>query len=134
MSVFDAENYWPSIPDGIYEAQFIKFETSKSFGIQNKLYLRFRITDGEYSGEELFMPFNMPEGGKKLTLGYKYYKTWMFVNGNPPSRNTKLHPKIFSNKIFKIKTRSVRPKDHDEKMADNFKYSVVDGIVEVLAG
>lgn len=129
-----ADDYRPHIPDGSYIAQCIKHEKSWAYGTSLKLYLKFRITEGEYMGTELFMPFNMPTDGK-IKPGRKYYKTWVHVNGDrPPSRNTVMSPRLFKNKIFKIKTRTTIPKDNNKDMHENFKYSVVDRIEGVMAG
>lgn len=88
---------------------------------------------GEHEGKEIFMAFNMPYNGKVKT-GSKYYKTWCLVNNwQVPSRNAKMSPRLFLNKIFKVKTRTVKPKYNDNEMPEQFWYSVVDTIIEVLA-
>jgi len=57
------------------------------------------------------------------------------VNGwQQPSKNAKMSPRIFKNKIFKVKTRTVEPKHNGKKMPKKFWYSVVDEIIEVVAG
>ena len=79
------------------------------------------------------MAFNMPYD-KKIKSGSKYYKNWVMVNGwNKPSRNAKMSPRIFKNKIYKIKTRTTMPKHNGKEMPENFWYSVVDEILEVIA-
>ena len=129
-----ADDYWPLLPNGTYEAQCFRYE-SKHFGVNTlKLFLRFKIIQGEYQGKEIFMAFNMPPNGK-IKTGSKYYQTWVDVNGwQKPSRNTKMSPRIFKNKIFKVETRTVKRKHNDKKMPDSFNYSIVDKILEVVAG
>ena len=57
------------------------------------------------------------------------------VHGRKPSRNAKMSPKIFKNKIFKIITRTVKRKyPNGNDMPSDFDYSIVDTIEEVLAG
>jgi hypothetical protein len=126
-----AEDYWPLIPDAAYEAQPLRYNY-KSYGKTKKLFLHFRITSmGEHLGKEIFMVFNMPTDGK-LRLGHKYYKTWVLVNAwKIPSRNTRMSPRLFLNKSYKIKTRTVKPKHNDKEMPSDFCYSVVDQILEV---
>ena len=76
------------------------------------------------------MPYDM-----KIKTGSKYYKTWTMVNGwNKPTRNAKMSPRLFKNKIFKVKTRTVKPQHNGNEMPEHFWYSVVDEIVEVVAG
>jgi hypothetical protein len=55
------------------------------------------------------------------------------VNGwQKPSRGAKMSPRIFLNKIFKIKTRTVKPPHNRGKMPKDFWYSVVDEIIKVI--
>ncbi len=129
-----ANDYWPLLPDGTYIAQCINYNKNVSFGGRSrKIYIRFKIIEGPYAGSELFMPFNYP-ANSKFTPGYKYWQYWVMVHGRPPSKNAKMSPKIFKNKIFKIRTRTVKRKFINGKdMPSNCDYSVVDSIEEVLA-
>ena len=134
MGLFDAEEYRPLIPDGDYIAQCFKYETALSFGNQPKVYLWFKILEGVQAEKEIFMACSLPKKGKKLTPGFKYYKIWQFVNGSPPSKGTKLSPRLFKNKIFKIKTETVRRPFGDGEMSESHNYSKVGEIIEVHAG
>ena len=79
------------------------------------------------------MPFNYPSNGK-FTPGYKYWQYWVMVHDRPPSKNAKMSPKIFKNKIFKIRTRKVKRKyTNGNDMPSYCDYSVVGTIEEVLA-
>ena len=98
--VFDGKK-WPHIPDGIYEAQCIKYEEGFFFNKARKLLLIFRIiSEGPYQGVEIFIAYNMPYEGR-IKENSKYFKDWVYVNGwTRPSRNAKMHPRIFINKIL----------------------------------
>ena len=62
---------------------------------------------------------------RKLSLG-----NWM-----RPSKNARMSPRLFKNKIFRVWTRTTIPKQPNGKlMPDTFKYSIVDSILEVVAG
>lgn len=129
------KDYWPLIPDGYYEAQCIDYDSGFILGKARKVFLNFRIIDeGEYFGKEIFEAFNMPYD-RKFKPGHKYYKAWVMVNGwRIPSRNAKMSPRLFLNKIFKIKTRTVKPEQRKgKKMPEHLWYSVVDYIEEVIA-
>ena len=130
-----AENYKPLIPDGVYEAQCIKYDSSFRLGKTRKTFLHFRILEpGSNCGRQIFMAFNMPDE-KKIRIGSKYYKNWCLVNGwVKPSKNAKMSPRLFKSKIYRIKTRTVKPKHNGKEMPQDFWYSVVDEIIEVLAG
>lgn len=130
-----AQDYRPLLENKIYEAQCVGSNDSFVLGKSRKLFLDFRIIDpGIYFEKEIFMAFNMPYN-RKIKPGSKYYKTWVKINGNrPPSRNTIMSPKLFHKKIYKIKTRTVKPKSVDGKeMPEEFFYSIVDCIIEVIA-
>jgi len=124
-------DYRKLIPNSEYEAQCTGYDASFCLGKARKLFLTFKIVEpGKYHGIELFMAFNMPYEGR-IKTGSKYYKKWCQVNGYmKPSRNAKMKPKLFVNKIYRIKTRTVKP----EGMPECFHYSVVDDILEVVAG
>ena len=128
-------NYRALIKDGTYEAQCTKYDSSFVLGKARKLFLHFKIvSEGEYHGVKLFQAFNMPYD-MRIKAGSKYYKTWVKVNGwMRPSRNAIMSPRLFINKIYKIKTRTVKPLSNGKKMPDTFWYSVVDEMVEVVAG
>ena len=129
-----AEDYKPLIPDGVYEAQCIKHDEGFLMGKTRKLFLNFKIlSQGEYYGVELFQAYNINHK-KKISSGSKYYKTWVMVNGwNKPSKGAIMSARIFINKMFKIKTRTTKPKRDGKPMPENFWYSVVDEIIEVIA-
>jgi hypothetical protein len=129
-----ANDYWPLIPNETYIAQCISYDIHESYGGRSrKIYLHFLIIEGPYEGNKLFMPFNYPSN-RKFTPGHKYWQYWVMVHGRTPSKNAKMSPKIFKNKIFKIKTRKVKRKFPNGKdMPSDFDYSIVDTIEEVLA-
>jgi hypothetical protein len=129
-----ADDYWPLLPNGTYIAQCTDFDIHESFGGRSrKIYLHFSIIEGPYEKRKLFMPFNYPSNGK-FRPGHKYWQYWVMVHDRPPSKNAKMFPKIFKNKIFKIKTRKVKKKyTNGNDMPSYCDYSVVDTIEEVLA-
>ena len=128
------DDYKPLIPDGEYEAQCVEYNNQFCLGTARKTFLKFKIlTEGEHHGKGLFMAFNMPYNGR-IRTGSKYYKTWCMVNGwQQPSRNAKMAPKLFINKIYKVKTRTVKPSHNGKEMPEQYWYSVLDAILEVIA-
>lgn len=135
MEFIADENYRKLLPDGFYEAQCIKYDAGFFQGKARKLFLIFKIlTPGEHFGKDIFMAFNMRYDGK-VRAGSKYYKTWVMAYGwRKPSRNAKMSPRIFLNKVCGIKTRTVKPEHNRQKMPDAFWYSVVDYIISINTG
>ena len=74
----------------------------------------------------------MPYDGY-IPTGSRYYKTWSKVNGKLPSKNAKMSPRIFKNKLFRVQTRTVKPKDGGEELPPFFHYSIIDNIVGVIS-
>lgn len=102
-------DYWNLIPNGTYEAQCINYDEKFVLGKTRKIFLNFKITElGEHNEKQIFAAFNL-RYDRKIRTGSKYYKTWCMVNGwNRPSRNAKMSPRLFLNKIYKVKTRMVK--------------------------
>lgn len=134
MGEYSLRDNWPLLPDGTYEVQCERYDNSFVLGKAKKLFLHFKIIQmGEYNGEKLFMAFNVPYNGK-FSRGSKYFTAWSQVNDwKPPSRNAKMSPRIFVKKIFKVKTRTVKPMHNGKKTPSSMWYSVVDSIIEVVA-
>lgn len=129
------DDYKPLIPNGIYEAQCIKYDNAFVLGKTRKTFLNFKIIgSGDHQGKIIFLAYNMPYNSR-IKTGSKYYKDWCMVNGwQKPSRNAKMSARLFLNKIYKVKTRTVKPKHNEKEMPESFWYSVVDKIIEVVAG
>ncbi len=123
----------PRIPAGNYEVQSFKVEKRPYLSGERKLYVHYRIIDGEYQGTELFCSYNF--NYRAFPKGSKYYTDWSIANEGRPTRRDKMSPNIFRNKIFCVKVRDAEPKYGDGKpKPEMFHYSVVDRIEEKLAG
>jgi hypothetical protein len=135
MDYICRDDPWPRVPNATYEAQCIGYDRKFVLGKSRKLFLNFVIIEpSEHNGKVLFQAFNIPYD-MKIRPGSKYYKTWSFVNGwKKPTRNDRMSPQIFKNKIFKVKTRTVKPSFEGKEMPEDFWYSCVDKLVEVVAG
>lgn len=121
-----AQDYRPLIPDGEFEAECTGYNTGHYCRIP-KLFLNFQLINEPYRDVELFMSFNMPFNGE-IRVGSRYYKTWAKVNRKLPSREAKMSPRIFLNKIYKVKTRTVKPRDGGEELGEDCYYSIIDSI------
>ena len=122
------------MPDDEYLAQCTGYESSYFSKDYHKLFLQFQVISdgkGNYDQETLFMVFNMPNANR-VGAGSRYFKAWRKVHGRPPSRNTIMTPKMFLNKIYIVRTRTVK-RTFDGKIRDQSRhYSVIDEIIEVI--
>jgi hypothetical protein len=132
-----AGNERPLIPEGRYIAQCIRCEKGQSHYNSLKLFLTFKITEGEFMGTELFMAMNLISSKtkkpfKQFPAGTKYYKNWTIANNNNrPNRSDHMSPKIFKNVIFEVSVRTVKPPYPDGKteLPEGHHYSIVDFIL-----
>ena len=130
----------PLIPEGRYNAQCIRCERSQSHHNSLKLFLTFKIIDGEHMGKELFMAINLIDSRtkkpfRKIPAGSKYYKNWTIANHNMrQNRQDRMSPKIFQNAIFEIQVRTVKPRypDGKDELPEGFQYSVADFLIRRL--
>ena len=130
----------PLIPDGIYQAQCIHYETGRSHHNSIKLFLHFNIIEGKYFETKLFMAINLSDSKtgkefKKVPRGSKYFESWVIANNNRlPSRGDRMSPIIFKNHVFQVKTRVVKQKFSDgTEKPKCFHYTIVDHLIQRLA-
>ena len=125
-----AQDYRTRVPDGVFEAECIGVD-SGYYGRIPKLYLKFRLINRPYEDVELFMSFNMPFNGR-IPVGSRYYRAWSKVNGRMPSRNARMSPRVFLNKLYRVKTRTVKPKDGGVELPGDFHYSIIDSVEPIF--
>ncbi len=101
-----ARPYPALVPAGAYLAACFKAfgpHMSRSYG--PKIYLTFALLDDAYAGIGLpmfFRPSHFPTS--------RYYRSWVVANGRPPSRNARLSPRVFVNKVFRVLVETVKPR------------------------
>jgi len=121
----------PLISEGKYEASFIRAERKKLWG-GIKVFLWFRITTpGEPMGEKLYLACNLPQ---RITNSSKYYRCWVVAAGRKPTRHDRMSTSVFRNKIFEVSVRTVKESSKQRPLNSELQYSVVDEILEVVAG
>lgn len=126
------ENY-PLVPEGTYTVQCVKAEKNFSHHRALKMFLNFRIIDGPYMGNVLFMAMNLIDSRtgkpfKKVPRGSKYFHNWVIANNNKlPNRHDRMTSRIFKDGLFEAAIRTVKPSfpDGTEK-PECFHYSIVD--------
>ena len=129
---YAADDSYALIPDDEYFAECTEYKIQEYDGTKRKLYLRFQIfMDGDGGIETVYMPFNMPLNGR-IGPRSKYYKSWRMANGKSPSRSAKLSPRVFKNKFYKIRTRTVNQYKDGKVRPEDKRYSVVDKILLVI--
>ena len=123
----------PAIPDGDqYQVSFIRAEHRKHWG--GKVYLWFKlITPGEWCGEEFYMACSMPESGR-LGPSSKFYQAYVLAHGQRPKRVDRLSTAVFKNKVFRVRMRQVLKTVKQTKRTEAQRYSVIDDLLEILAG
>lgn len=140
--VFEVEEGYPLVPDGVYQALCCGVEIKQTFNTP-KAYLRFRIAEGDHSGKIVFRAYNLagriskgPATGlrPKLMRGQDLFKMLCRVLNLPA--NTKPHrvsSRELVNRLCQIKTRTVTHDYKQKPLAEGARYSVVDDVISVLA-
>lgn len=130
---------YPLIPEGIYSIQYLGHDGPKAVFRpgEMRLYLRWKvITSGMCHGVKLFQSFKYYE---RWGTQSRFYEAWTVANGARPKVRTRMSLSIFKNKIFSACIRTVKPEYEDGPMKDKpkpdiFHYSIVDRLLEVIAG
>jgi len=120
------------IPQGNYTAVCYRADYKKTqFG--KRLFLNFRITEGEYSNMESFM--TIPITKNKYRKGTKLYEQWSLAIGRFPYKGEKFNTNVFVNKLYEVKVRNTNCRFSGGKLKPDFmQYSVVGTIIEALTG
>jgi hypothetical protein len=107
-----ATPYPTRIPDGEYLAVCTNIHRKETPHRGDRIYLRFKICEGDHTGEIIPM-YLTPSKWPTSNL----YRAWSIARGGPPrSRNTKLDPRIFFDKLFRVLTTTVKP--HQQIVSD----------------
>ena len=119
----------PLIPPGEYEVSFQRAKKKRLWGSE-KIFLEGRIeTFGPYNGVKLFMACNVVPNGK-WTTGSKFYQAWVIAAGRKPDRFDRMSIKVFKNKRFRVRVRTVAKTAKGIKRIPELQYSVIDEILE----
>lgn len=132
---FPSNGYIPeAIPDGDqYQVIFSRAERITQWG-QDKIILWFKLnTPGEWLNEEFFMACNVPPKSK-WTPSCKFWRAFVLANGKRPARRDRLSTGVFKNKVFRVKMRRVTRDSRQQALTAAQQYSVIDNLLEVLAG
>lgn len=123
----------PLIPAGEYEVVFYRAEEKRLWG-KNRLFLHFRVAQqGEHLRLALFMAVTLPANGS-FSLSSKYLMQWSLAAGSRPTRRDRLSTKVFRDKLFLARVRTVKCGHDGKERAASWHYSVIDSLLEVRAG
>jgi hypothetical protein len=114
------------VADGIYKATCTNVSTSKPWRDSKKLFIWFEL-NGSMEGTRLFMSCRLPLNGP-INRGHKYFGVWCEANGGMPERGDRMSRWIFKDKLFWIKTRTVKTNSQRNPIPENQRYSVVEAI------
>ena len=143
--VFEVEEAKPLIPDGVYLAACVGCDVKQVFQTL-KVFLKFRIAEGEYQGITLFRAFRVrgkivpgkgPGTGPRprLKRGSDLFKMLCRVLELPV--NTKAHRvshRELAGKLCRVSTRTVNKDSKQSPLPEAARYSVVDDVLTIEAG
>lgn len=125
---------YPRIPPGTYEVMCHDMNVKPCQGGSKRVFLQFKIYEGKYDGTELFMCCPKPTG--KLRERHKLHIQMSLALKRRPNKGERLRKKIFTGKMYRVIVRDTKRKykETNKVMPDFMQYSVVDSILEVIAG
>jgi hypothetical protein len=123
----------PLIPDGTYQVKYLKAELSgECFGKnQRRLFLHFEIVGGAFTGTIIKKACKHYDKWPPMS---EYYKAFTVANGGKPRKSMRMNSDVFKNKIFLVKTRTVRTNFKRKEIPAKERYSVIDEIKELMVG
>ena len=122
-----------AIPDGDYEVSFRRAETINMWK-QDKLFLWFvMVTPGPWLRKEFFMACTIANR-HRWGPSHKYWLAWTLAAGTRPNRPARMSTKVFRKKIFRARFRTVRRTAQQMIRTKSQQYSVIDQLIEVVAG
>jgi hypothetical protein len=101
---------------------------------RKKLYLWFQlVTPGQWEGREFFMVCNVPANGR-WGPSHKFWNAYVLAFGEQPRRRDRMSTAVFRGKVFRARFRKVLFDYRQRKRTLEQQYSVIDVLLEKVAG
>ena len=125
----------PLLPEGDhYHVYFVRAERASFGKNQQKLYLHFKVYEpSDHRDEVLWLPCNVPSHNR-FGSSSKYWLLWTKIANRRPRKDEKLTTRVFKNKIFLARVRTVRQTSRQEIRTPAQQYSIIDDLLETVAG
>jgi hypothetical protein len=121
----------PAVPEGQYDVKFVGAEQSHQWK-SDKLFLWFQmLTPGEWQGKEFFMACNWRKDGK-WGPSHKFMRVWSLANGGPPKRRGRMNTRVFCDKVFRARMRTVTKDADKHARTPAQQYSLIDDLLGVV--
>ena len=135
MDLGCAANVPPLVPVGEYSVVFSR----ASVGVFQKVgrtFLWFKIfTPGDHVGAELYLSCRHPADGRRhFGLGSKMVAAATIALGHLPKRRNRITTRIFREKVFRARVRTVVKDATGRARPRESQYSVIDSLLSLEAG
>jgi hypothetical protein len=123
------------IPEGDYEVVFFRVEKKEMFRARVlKALLHFKIIEpGDYLNINLLLSMNLPTNGQSRPSS-KWVQHWCLAAGRRPERHDRMSTKVFRNKVFLARVKTVRTNWKNLPLPKECHYSAIDCLLEVRTG
>ncbi len=121
----------PLIDPGDHDAICYDVQYGRGFGGRKTVYVWFRLIDGDFIDAELYMACTYYGS---LTPRSKLHKQWTLAFGHSPRKGDRFSKRVFLNKAFRVRVRTVATDEHGQARPTPLQYSIIDKIVEPIAG
>ncbi len=138
LNLSEAGEELPLLPDGEYEAMYVRHTTREQFGTSKAVFY-FEVMDyGKWHGVQLERFYNVErltsKRGKNGSFVPALRGSFMIdycVCFGLPKRRDRISLSKFKGKIFTIKVRAVKRNHVQRKYPECMQYSVIDSIIGV---
>jgi hypothetical protein len=120
----------PLLHEGEAQVQCVGWEKTSMYG--GKILFLFKyLEEGESHGQiiKMWVPQH-----KKYTDSSKFLRMWILATGRRPDRFDRLSAEVFKGKVFRASIRTVTGNSKQKPLSELQKYSVIDELLELLAG
>lgn len=127
----------PKIPDGVYEAVYLRCESANVFTC-SKVFVYFRITElGQYHGQVLYRPYRahavskMGKSAKFMLKPRSELLRMLRKIGGENIRRDRASLSVLVGKVLKIKVRTVTKDYRQRDLPEHDQYSVIEDVMSV---
>jgi hypothetical protein len=125
----------PLLPEGEYRVTYTGHDLKFMFNT-GKLFVKFRVYDGEFQGSRLYRAYNVKMTGKKsfkLAHSSALYRQFSSLSGRR-ERPDRIAVSRLKGCVVRVSVRTVKQDAKHQPLAENLQYSVVDELLALEVG
>jgi hypothetical protein len=125
----------PLLPEGEYRVIYTGHDLKFMFNT-GKLFVKFRVYDGEFQGSRLYRAYNVKMTGKKsfkLAHSSALYRQFCTLSGRR-ERPDRIAVSRLKHCVIRVSVRTVKQDAKQRPLAENLQYSVINEWIALEVG